>query len=90
MTITVPTLTAEIAHDAEETLIGTLAPTGGVGPYEVVAIWPAAGDPPEGHVLPLAAWRSPAALPESGWRAPAVLAGAGWRAPTTLPEADWS
>ena len=90
MTITLPALTAEITHDAEETPIGTLAPTGGVGPYEVVAIWPAAGDPPEGRVLPLAAWRSPAALPESDWRSPAVLAEAGWRGPVTLPEADWS
>ena len=57
MTITVPALTAEIAHDASENLIGTLAPTGGVGPYEVVAIWPAAGAVPDGVVLSLVAWR---------------------------------
>ncbi len=88
--IAVPTLVGAVEHDAPETLIGTLAPTGGVGPYEVVAIWPAVGDLPEGHVLPLAAWRGPAALPEGGWRAPTILAGAGWRGPTTLPEADWS
>ncbi|SFJ35922.1 hypothetical protein SAMN05216258_1554, partial [Albimonas pacifica] len=34
--IAVPTLVGAVEHDAGETLIGTLAPTGGTPPYEVV------------------------------------------------------
>lgn len=38
MTLTVPPIDGgQIDHDAGETLVGTLAPTGGVAPYEVVA-----------------------------------------------------
>lgn len=89
MTITVPILTAEIAHDAPETLIGTLAPTGGVGPYEIVAIWPASGSVPDGIVPSLAEWRGRAALPGATWRARETLGSAAWRSRITLPEATW-
>ena len=41
MTLVVPPLSGAVAHDDPETLIGTLAPTGGAAPYEVIAIWPA-------------------------------------------------
>jgi len=86
----VPTLVGAVNHDDPETLIGTLAPTGGVGPYVVVAIWPAVGDVPDGLVLPLADWRAAVVMPQNGWRAPATLAETRWRGPITLPEADWT
>jgi len=38
MTFTVPPLSGAVAYDAAETLIGTLAPTGGTGPYEFIGI----------------------------------------------------
>lgn len=38
MTITVPNLSGAVAWDDSETLIGTLAPSGGTAPYEIVAI----------------------------------------------------
>ena len=89
MTIAVPTLTAEIAHDASENLIGTLAPTGGVGPYEVVAIWPAAGAVPDGVVLSLVAWRGREDLSAAEWRERTTVDAAAWRGRITLPETTW-
>ena len=68
MTITLPALTAEITHDAEETPIGTLAPTGGVGPYEVVAIWPAGDETDfDPDLVALAVWRGREIRPEATW-----------------------
>ena len=86
MTLTVPDLSGALAYDDAETLIGTLAPTGGVGPYEVVAIgaealaWAAAAEAAD--VTISGAW--PAAAEISGaWPAAAVIAGA-WPDPTEI------
>jgi len=91
VTITVPTLTAEIAHDAPETLVGTLAPTGGVGPYVIVAIWPAGPatdfDPDR---VALAVWRGREARPAATWRTRAARPAAAWRGREIRPEATWT
>ena len=81
MTLTVPPLFGAIAYDDAETLIGTLAPTGGVGPYEVVAIgaeaeaWFAASERADQHID--GTWRVRAESPGL-WRSVEALAGT-WR-----------
>ena len=91
MTLTVPTLTVTVDHDADETLLGTLAPTGGVGPYEVVAIWPAGPatnfDPDR---IALGVWRDRAARPAVAWRERETRPAASWRGRETRPEATWT
>lgn len=86
MTLAVPPLAGAVAWDDAETLIGTLAPTGAVGPWEVVAIgpealaWAAAAEAADATVA--GAWPAAAEI-AGGWPAPAELAGA-WPAPTTI------
>ena len=81
MTLTVPDLSGALAYDADETLIGTLAPTGGVGPYEVVAVgaeaatWFAAWERADQHIS--GTWRVETASP-GAWRGVDALAGR-WR-----------
>ncbi len=91
MTLVVPTLVAAVEHDAPETLIGTLAPTGGTPPYEVVAIWPAGPatdfDPDR---VALGVWRGRATRPAAAWRARAARPTAAWRGREIRPEATWT
>ncbi|SFJ17158.1 hypothetical protein, partial [Albimonas pacifica] len=80
-----------VEHDAGETLIGTLAPTGGTPPYEVVAIWPAGpvtGFDPDRIVLGV--WRDRAARSAAPWRVRASRPAAAWRTRQTRPEAIWT
>ena len=89
MTITVPTLTGAVAHDDPETLIGTLSPSGGTPPYEIVAIWPASGALGDPDRIAIATWRDRQPRPAAVWRGRAVRPAATWRERQTRPEATW-
>ena len=90
MTLTVPDLSGALAYDADETLIGTLAPTGGVGPYEVVAIWPGgAASALAPARLALAIWRGRVTRPRATLRARVERPPAPWRARESRPEGVW-
>lgn len=81
MTLAVPPLAGAVAWDDDETLIGTLAPTGAVGPWEVVAIgpealaWAAAAEAAQAQVA--GAWFGSAAS-AGRWVGPVDAAGE-WR-----------
>ena len=90
MTLTVPPLFGAIAYDDAETLIGTLAPTGGVGPYEVVAIWPGgAASALAPARLALAIWRGRVPRPRATLRARGDRPAAAWRVRDIRPERVW-
>lgn len=91
MPLAVSPLTGAVDFDAAEIDLGTLAPTGGVPPYEIVAIWPAGPasdfDP---DALFLGVRRGRAALSAATWRPRAVLPAAVWRGREILPEATFA
>lgn len=91
MTITAPTLTATIAHDADKTLIGTLAPTGGVGPYKVLMLWPAG---PGRRVAPnrlgLFSWPERALHEDATWTPREGRPAATWRPREARSEVFWT
>jgi len=89
MTLVVPPLSGAVAHDDPETLIGTLAPTGGAAPYEVIAIWPAGpanGFDPDRVALGI--WRERESRPVAVWRGRDERPAASWRGRHTRPEAN--
>ena len=91
MSISIPPLSGSVEHDDAETLIGTLAPTGGTPPYELVAIWPAgpetAFDPDR---VALGVWRDRVIRRAVAWRARGERPAAAWRGRETRPEATFS
>ncbi|MDF2232160.1 hypothetical protein P2H44_06300 [Albimonas sp. CAU 1670] len=89
--ISVSPLVGATDFDGAEIDLGTLAPTGGVPPYEIVAIWPAgpvSGFDPDRIVLGVR--RDRAARSAAPWRVRASRPAAAWRMRQTRPEATWT